>query len=112
MPRTGFFSVSLAAHERAAESQGEAEGYVDDFVRESRWHPGKIGIFAGALAYTKYGFFTRWVMRQIARRKGSGDLDSSRDYVYTDWRAVRRFALEYLETFAAAATPSGGRMEP
>jgi menaquinone-dependent protoporphyrinogen oxidase len=37
------------------------------------------------------------MMKRIARSKGSKDLDTSRDYVYTDWDEVRRFAREFLE---------------
>jgi menaquinone-dependent protoporphyrinogen oxidase len=37
-------------------------------------------------------------MKRIARRKGSPDLDTSRDYVHTDWESVRRFAEEFLAT--------------
>ena len=37
-------------------------------------------------------------MKTIARDKGSPDTDTSRDYVYTDWESVKRFAEEFLET--------------
>jgi menaquinone-dependent protoporphyrinogen oxidase len=35
-------------------------------------------------------------MRKIARDKGSPDVDTSRDYVYTDWESVKLFAEEFL----------------
>jgi menaquinone-dependent protoporphyrinogen oxidase len=31
-------------------------------------------------------------MRKIARDKGNPDIDTSRDYVYTNWDSVKRFA--------------------
>jgi menaquinone-dependent protoporphyrinogen oxidase len=34
------------------------------------------------------------VMKRIARKAG-GDTDTTRDYVYTDWNDVRRFAEEF-----------------
>ena len=94
---TAFFSVSLAICEPTVAGRKEAEGYTEEFFRLTRWHPGKVAHFAGALLYTRYGFFTRWIMRRIARGKGSPDLDTSRDYEYTDWDGVTRFAEEFLE---------------
>ena len=44
----------------------------------------------------------RQIMWWIARSKGSRDLDTRRDYVYTDMAAVRRFAAEFLASFAPA----------
>lgn len=46
---------------------------------------------AGALAYTRYGWLTRWTMRRIARAEG-GDTDTSRDHEYTDWQQVEAYA--------------------
>ena len=48
-------------------------------------------LVAGALLYTRYNFLVRFVMRQITKAEG-GDTDTSRDYEYTDWDAVDRFA--------------------
>lgn len=50
---------------------------------------------AGTLRYTRYGFFKRFLMKQINKREG-GDTDTSRDYEYTDWDAVTAFANEFL----------------
>ena len=95
---SAFFSVSLAARDNTDEARKEVDGYIERFVQQTGWRPRKIGRFAGALLYTQYGFFKRWIMRKIARDKGSPDIDISRDYVYTDWHGVRRFAEEFLET--------------
>jgi menaquinone-dependent protoporphyrinogen oxidase len=38
-------------------------------------------------------------MRRIARKEGGGT-DVSRDFEYTDWPAVRQFALEFARDFA------------
>ena len=62
---------------------------------------------AGALPYTRYNFLVRFVMRRISKAEG-GDTDTSRDYEYTDWAAVDRFAVEFVEdvtpTLAAEAS--------
>jgi menaquinone-dependent protoporphyrinogen oxidase len=98
---SAFFSVSLAAYGDSP----EAEGYVDQFEAETGWHPDDIALFGGALLYTHYGFVKRHMMKSIAGSKpGNLGLDTSRDYVYTEWDAVKRFAEHFV---ARLATRSG-----
>lgn len=97
---SAFFSVSLAAH---GDSQ-EAQGYVEGFAEETGWHPDKIALFGGALLYTHYGFIKRHMMKKIARDKpGHLGLDTSRDYVYTEWDAVKRFAEHFADQLDSAS---------
>ena len=97
---SAFFSVSLAAH---GDSE-EAEGYVEQFEQETGWHPDKVALFGGALLYTQYGFFKRHMMKKIAADKpGHLGLDLSRDYVYTEWDAVKRFAEHFAEQLEATS---------
>ena len=105
---SAFFSVSLAAHDNSDEGHKEVEGYIEKFMQQTGWRPLMVGVFAGALLYTHYGFFKRWIMRKIARDKGSPDTDTSRDYVYTDWDGVKRFAEEFLETLVPEGAVSAG----
>jgi menaquinone-dependent protoporphyrinogen oxidase len=93
---SAFFSVNLAAQEQNQAARKEVVGYLAEFAKETGWRPRKVAVFAGALLYTQYGLITRWIMRRIARSKGSPDLDTSRDYAYTDWEGVNRFADEFL----------------
>jgi menaquinone-dependent protoporphyrinogen oxidase len=48
-------------------------------------------VSAGSLAYTRYNFVIRFIMRRIARKEGA-PTDKSRDYELTDWTEVARFA--------------------
>jgi menaquinone-dependent protoporphyrinogen oxidase len=90
---SAFFSVSLAAHGDTA----EAESYVEEFEQDTGWRPATVALFGGALLYTEYGFLKRHVMKKIARDKpGNLGTDTSRDYVYTEWDGVRRFAEDFL----------------
>jgi menaquinone-dependent protoporphyrinogen oxidase len=66
---------------------------------ETGWHPRRVELVAGALPYTRYNFLVRFVMRRISRKEG-GDTDTSRDYEYTDWAAVDRFAAEFADEVA------------
>ena len=102
---SAFFSVSLAARDNSEEARKEVDGYIEEFIHQTGWRPRMVARFAGALLYTQYGFFKRWIMRRIARSKGSADTDTSRDYPYTDWDRVKRFAEEFLETLVPEAAP-------
>jgi len=90
-----FFSVCLGVLQTSNSAIQEAEkNIVEHFFQETEWYPKTWTIFAGALLYTQYGWFKRQVMRVIASRAG-GDTDTSRDYEYTNWEAVRFFAQDF-----------------
>ena len=102
---SAFFSVSLAAHG----DPDEAEGYVEQFERETGWRPARLALFAGALRYTHYGFVKRHMMKKIAQDKpGNLGTDTSRDYVYTEWDAVKRYAEDYLTDLTGEANQPTG----
>jgi menaquinone-dependent protoporphyrinogen oxidase len=96
---SGLFSVSLAAHGDTA----NAEAYVARFEQETGWRPAQVGLFAGALPYSQYGFLKRQLMKKIVRDK-PGDLstDTSRDYVYTEWDDVRAFTERFLDRLVSS----------
>ena len=64
---------------------------ASDLTERTGLDPDAVGMFAGALVYTQYGWFKRHMMRAIVKHEG-GDLDMSKDYEYTDWDAVTGFA--------------------
>jgi menaquinone-dependent protoporphyrinogen oxidase len=96
-----FFSVSLSAGGPGARP-ATATSYVDEFIKRTGWRPRHAACFAGALRYTRYNPFTRFMMRLIVGAAG-GETDASRDYEYTDWAAVDRFGA----AFAGQLEPSG-----
>ena len=85
------FQVSLTSANPDAEHTATAHALVQELFDRTGFDPGIVGLFAGALVYTQYGWFKRHVMRAIVKREG-GDLDMSHDHEYTDWAAVDRFA--------------------
>ncbi|MFB6183563.1 MAG: flavodoxin domain-containing protein [Haloarculaceae archaeon] len=91
---TAFFQVSLSSAADDPYSRTEAGGYVEDFVAETGWNPARIGEFGGAIRYSEYGFLKKLLMKRIARDV-TGDVDTSRDYEYTDWEDVTDFAEEF-----------------
>ena len=103
---SAFFSVSLAAASKNPAEVAAARGLAAGFVEQAGWQPTRILPVAGKLAYTKYGFVTRQMMRYIAWREGA-PTDATRDYEFTDWAAVRQFALDV----AADAARQGQQIE-
>jgi menaquinone-dependent protoporphyrinogen oxidase len=91
--RTVFISVSGAA--RSVDSMSVAEENAKKFLAKTGWTPDRIALFAGGEPYTRYGFFTRFIMKKINRERGV-TVDTKKDYDFTDWNAVTRFARELV----------------
>ncbi|SHE89070.1 menaquinone-dependent protoporphyrinogen oxidase [Fodinibius roseus] len=87
---TGFLSVSLAAVHDDPQSQRELREISNNFLEKSGWSPTIVEQVAGALRYTKYNFFKKFIMRMIAQKSG-GSTDTSKDTEYTDWNQVNGF---------------------
>lgn len=90
-----FFSVSLSAGGPGAKPDA-AKRYLDLFLRQVDWRPQQTATFAGALQFSQYGAFKRLLMMIFVGLAG-GDTDTSRDYEYTDWDAVERFAATFAQ---------------
>ena len=103
---SAFFGVCMAIVSRFPEDREEARRLAVRFPASCGWLTDTVEVFAGAVAFTKYGFLRKKAMLAIARKE-VGDLDPTRDHVYTDWEQVDRFALDFVaraavETSAAA----------
>jgi len=108
-----FLSVSLseAGVERAEPDTEEFGRFVANvekienaFISETGWPPERFRPVAGALPYSRYNWFIRFVMKRISRKSG-GDTDTSRDYEYTNWVALEKFVTEFADT-AVRAQPA------
>ena len=88
-----FFSVSLSAGGPRPKPEA-AQRYINKFLRRTRWQPQLVASFAGAVKYSLYGPIKKRVIIVFVGL-GGGETDTSRDYEYTDWAAVERFAAEY-----------------
>lgn len=107
----GFFSVSMAAASQQHQDRQRGEQYMATFGRETGWTPALSTSFAGALPFRRYGFFKRLLMSWIGRSQGMA-VDTSRDYEFTDWGAVERFAGQFLAFLGAAGTAPGASAPP
>jgi menaquinone-dependent protoporphyrinogen oxidase len=101
---SAFFSVGLAIASRTSDGRAQTLEVVEGFVRRTGWRPRRVELIAGALPYSKYNPLIRFIMRRIAAKEG-GDTDTSRDYEYTDWAAVDRFAREFVDDPVGASSP-------
>ncbi|WP_440989135.1 flavodoxin domain-containing protein [Haloarchaeobius baliensis] len=107
---SAFFQVCLSSASEDTERRAEATGYIDSFVERSGWQPDLVASFAGALRFSEYGFLKRLMMKKIAA-EATGDTDTSRDYEYTDWEAVDRFAVEFAALVEDAHPDADGLAE-
>lgn len=101
---SSFMSVGLAVMSRTHDGKAQTLQIVDRFLTQTGLRPRHVELMAGALMYTKYGFLKRWVMRRIVEGEG-GDVDTSRDYEYTDWAAVDAFAAVLAQDLELASRP-------
>jgi menaquinone-dependent protoporphyrinogen oxidase len=98
-----FVSVCLAVLQKSdPKVQADLEAVVKRFETTTGWRPPVVKHVAGALLYTQYNIFKRWIMKRIVAKAG-GATDVSRDYDYTDWADVRAFAEDFSHRLLAAA---------
>jgi menaquinone-dependent protoporphyrinogen oxidase len=88
---SAFFSVSLSAASANPDEVKAAEALANRFIEETGWYADHVVSLAGCLAYTRYGFVKRLMLRRIAKKEGAST-DTSRDHEYTDWDKVRQLA--------------------
>lgn len=103
---TAFFSVSLTAAFPGRVHHDEATGYVEAFIRETGWRPGRVHMVAGALLYTQYDFMKRTLARMIAGEAGAVT-DAARDVEYTDWPQLERDTLAFLASLPVRLSSIG-----
>lgn len=91
-----FFSVSLMAASPRSVDRDLAKKQAQQFLHDQGWQPDKMWTIAGALLYTHYSWMTRMLVKwQVGRR--DGDTDTSRDYIYTDWKDLELKLKRFLD---------------
>jgi menaquinone-dependent protoporphyrinogen oxidase len=97
-----FVSVCLAVLNRTPKVERDLDATLQRFFDDTGWKPVESKIVAGALLYTKYPWWKRRMMRRIVA-KAHGDVDTTRDYIYTDWEDLEAFAIRFGERVSGAA---------
>ena len=105
-----FLSISLsqagaqdekAPPEKREQAHADVRWMLEAFRTQTGWTPHRCLAVAGSLAYTRYNFLVRMLMKRIARRAGAST-DTSRDWEFTDWPAVDRFVLDHAGLLRAS----------
>lgn len=94
---SAFVSVSLLIRSEFEEEREEAMHFPDALISDSGWRPTMMHHAAGALRYTEYDFFKRWIIRRMAELENA-PTDVSRDHEFTDWKALSGFVEDFLDT--------------
>lgn len=92
--KSAFFSVNLTAR-KPNRNTPETNTYTRKLLARIAWRPTSVEVFAGALFYPRYTWFDRVMIRFIMQIT-KGDTDTSREYEYTDWEKVERFARSFV----------------
>ena len=105
---SAFVSVTLSIASDDPRERADAARFPTALSAETGWSPQATHNAAGALRYTEYDFFKRWMLKRIAS-KHNAPTDTRNDYELTDWPALSAFVVEFLETCAAS---SSARSQP
>ena len=73
------------------------------FSEATGGHPRRSRLLA-RFPDTRYNWLKRWMMRRIVAKAG-GDTDTSRDYEYTDWEALRVFCEQFAKSITVVDPP-------
>ena len=85
-----FFSVNAVAR-KSDKDTPDTNPYVVKFLKNSKWVPKNIEVFAGKIDYPKYNFFDKYMIKFIMWIT-KGPTNTSKVYEFTDWKKVKAFA--------------------
>jgi menaquinone-dependent protoporphyrinogen oxidase len=86
---SAFFSVNVVAR-KPEKSRPETNPYLQKFLRQIRWRPRVLAVFAGKIDYPRYGFLDRSMIRLIMWMT-HGPTDPTAVVEFTDWEQVEAF---------------------
>jgi len=89
---SAYFSVNIVAR-KPGKDRPETNPYVQAFLRQARWRPRRVEVFAGRLDYPRYRAVDRLVIRLIMRMTG-GPTRPDAVVEYTDWQRVDAFGRD------------------
>lgn len=104
---SAFFAVSGSAGSSDPAVQAEAGVTMEVFLARAGWRPRLAASMAGAMAYSRYSPWLRFVMRRIARKQGA--TDTKHDQEMTDWSQVAGFAAQFGALVGASAASREAR---
>lgn len=101
---SAFFSVNVVAR-KPGKDRAHSNPYVLAFLRQVRWRPGAVDVFAGKVDYPRYAALDRAVIRFIMALT---DGPTHRDAVveFTDWGRVAEFGRSLVAKLPARQAPA------
>jgi menaquinone-dependent protoporphyrinogen oxidase len=84
-----FFSVNLVAR-KTDKNLPDTNPYLKKFLKQIKWHPMEVAVFAGKIDYPRYSAFDRQIIRAIMWIT-NGPTDPETVVEYTDWERVKAF---------------------
>lgn len=93
---SAFVSVSLSAAGHNPDDWAGLDECLARFEHDTEWTPKAVHQAAGAIRYSQYDYFKRLALKYIAGRRGQHTV-TSQDYDLTDYPALERFGLEFVE---------------
>jgi menaquinone-dependent protoporphyrinogen oxidase len=93
-----LLSVSCSAASADRVKRANVARIAHEFAEQTGARFRQIETVAGAIAYPKYSFFVRWMMKRISKKEG-GPLDTSRIHELTDWAALDRAMTRFFAAF-------------
>ena len=102
--RTAFVSVCLGVLQKDPKVDQQLDTIAERFFAATGWQPTRVKKIAGALLYREYGWIKRRIMKRICAKAG-GDIDTSRNYEYTDWNDVQAFVDDFVRLVIPVREP-------
>lgn len=99
-----FLSVCNAAADERVAAQSQAYRYAADFMTATKLRPSVYMSVAGAIAYPRYGFFVRRLMRLIDRSSGRTSSAGTSIRELTDFPAVDYAMTRFFKDAEAGTT--------
>ena len=90
--KSAFFSVNVVARKEEKNSPS-TNPYVLKFLRQTKWSPNLVNVFAGKVNYPIYGIFDKLIIKLIMFIT-KGPTDTSMAYELTNWQKVQQFSQE------------------
>ena len=84
-----FFTVNIVAR-KPGKNRPETNPYMQKFLRQTRWKPRQLAVFAGKLNYPRYRPLDRLMIRFIMLMT-KGPTDPNAIVEFTDWQQVEAF---------------------
>lgn len=97
---TAFVSISLAAASIDPHVHAEIDECAQHMLKEVGLDPAVTIHVAGAIRFSQYDFFRRWLMRLAAKQMGR-EVDPTEDQEFTDWDALAEAVNRFLASVRA-----------